>query len=97
VRLDNGGGALAELRRRARVIEIEAVFELERVPRAIIEAHGFTKIRHGATSHRRYRAVIGGSERLVDVTPHNLNSDIPIGTLKAMIRQSGLPQHLFRK
>lgn len=37
VRLDHGGEALAELRRRAKVIEIEAVFELERTPRAIIE------------------------------------------------------------
>lgn len=38
VRLDHGGEALAELRRRAKVIEVEAVFELERSPKAIIEA-----------------------------------------------------------
>ncbi len=37
VRLDHGGGALAELRRRIKVIEIEAVFDLERSPRIIIE------------------------------------------------------------
>jgi predicted RNA binding protein YcfA (HicA-like mRNA interferase family) len=29
---------------------------------AIIEAHGFALHRHGAGSHRRYRAVIGGVE-----------------------------------
>ena len=38
VRLDHGEEALGELRSRAKVIEIEAVFELERTPRTIIEA-----------------------------------------------------------
>lgn len=37
VRLEHGGEALAELRRRVKLVEIEAVFELERTPRAIIE------------------------------------------------------------
>jgi predicted RNA binding protein YcfA (HicA-like mRNA interferase family) len=64
---------------------------------AIIETHGFVLHRQGAGSHRRYRAVIGGAEHLVDVAPHSLNSEIPRGTLKAMIRQSGLPERLFRK
>ena len=38
VRLEYGSEALAELRRRVRVVEIEAVFDIERAPRAIIEA-----------------------------------------------------------
>ncbi|MEO3998223.1 tetraacyldisaccharide 4'-kinase [Mesorhizobium sp. CAU 1732] len=38
VRLDHGTEALAALRRRAKIIEIEAVFELERAPRTIIDA-----------------------------------------------------------
>jgi tetraacyldisaccharide 4'-kinase len=37
VRLDHGGAALAELRRRAKVIEIEAAFEPERAAGTIIE------------------------------------------------------------
>lgn len=36
VRLDHGGEALAELKRRARVIEIEAVFDVASAPRAIV-------------------------------------------------------------
>jgi predicted RNA binding protein YcfA (HicA-like mRNA interferase family) len=63
----------------------------------IIEAHGFIVIRHGATSHRRYRGVIGGEVRFVDWCPHNPNEHIPIGTLNSMIRQSGLSKRLFRK
>ena len=38
VRLDHAGGALAELARRARVIEIEAVFDFASSPRAIVTA-----------------------------------------------------------
>lgn len=38
VRLDHGGKALATLRTRAKVVEIEAMFEVARSPRAIIEA-----------------------------------------------------------
>jgi len=63
----------------------------------IIERYGFVEIRHGATSHRRYRGVIDGEVRFVDWAPHNLNSEIPVGTLQSMIRQSGLPKKLFRK
>lgn len=36
VRLDHGGEAMAELKRRAKVIEIEAVFDIASAPRAII-------------------------------------------------------------
>lgn len=38
VRLDHGGGALAALRDRVKVIEVEAVFEVERTPRMLIES-----------------------------------------------------------
>ncbi|HYS48318.1 MAG TPA: type II toxin-antitoxin system HicA family toxin [Xanthobacteraceae bacterium] len=64
---------------------------------AIIERHGFVLHRHGATSHRRYRGVVHGAVRFVDVAFHNSNDDIAPGTLKSMIRQSGLPKSLFRK
>jgi predicted RNA binding protein YcfA (HicA-like mRNA interferase family) len=63
----------------------------------IIEGCGFTLHRQGATSHRRYRGVIDGRVRFVDLAPHNPNAEIPIGTLNSMIRQSGLPKRLFRK
>ena len=36
VRLDHGGEAMAELKRRAKVIEIEAVFDIASAPRAIV-------------------------------------------------------------
>lgn len=55
------------------------------------------EIRHGASSHRRYRGMVGGEVRFVDWAPHNPNSEIPIGTLQSMIRQAGLPKKLFRK
>jgi predicted RNA binding protein YcfA (HicA-like mRNA interferase family) len=35
--------------------------------------------------------------RFVDVAPHQLGSEIKIGTLQSMIRQSGLPKKLFRR
>jgi predicted RNA binding protein YcfA (HicA-like mRNA interferase family) len=63
----------------------------------IIEANGFIEIRHGATSHRRYRAVVNGEVKFVDWAPHDPNSEIAIGTLQSMIRQSGLAKKLFRK
>jgi predicted RNA binding protein YcfA (HicA-like mRNA interferase family) len=63
----------------------------------IIESNGFVEIRHGATSHRRYRGVVNGEVKFVDWSPHNPNSEIPTGTLQSMIRQSGLSKKLFRK
>lgn len=64
---------------------------------AILEAHGFVLHRHGATSHMRYRGVIGGEVRLVDVAPHRMTAPIKLPTLVSMIRQSGLPKKLFVK
>ena len=62
----------------------------------IIVAHGFSLHRQGATSHRRYRAEIDGVVYFVDVAGHG-NERIKPGTLKSMIRQSGLPSRIFRK
>jgi predicted RNA binding protein YcfA (HicA-like mRNA interferase family) len=64
---------------------------------AIIEKHGFVLHRQGAGSHCRYRAVISGEVRYVDVAAHNLNDEIAQGTLNSMIRQCGLPKDMFRK
>jgi predicted RNA binding protein YcfA (HicA-like mRNA interferase family) len=63
---------------------------------SIIESHGFVLHRSGATSHRRYKGVVDGQVRFVDVAAHNLNDEIRPGTLKSMIRQSGLSEKLFR-
>jgi len=64
---------------------------------AIIESHGFVEIRHGATSHRRFRGIVDGQVRFVDIAGHSAHDDIALGTLNSMIRQSGLPKKLFRK
>jgi predicted RNA binding protein YcfA (HicA-like mRNA interferase family) len=63
---------------------------------AIIEANGFTEIRHGASSHRRYRGVVSGEVRLVTVAYHKINAVILHKTLDSMIRQSGLLKRMFR-
>jgi predicted RNA binding protein YcfA (HicA-like mRNA interferase family) len=63
----------------------------------IIEANGFRLHRQGATSHRQYRGVVARQVHYVDVAPHQLGTEIATGTLKSMIRQSGLSQSLFRK
>lgn len=62
----------------------------------IIFKYGFVFHRQGTGSHVRYRGEIGGSIRYVDVAGHNSHDEIPIGTLKSMIRQSGLSPKLFR-
>lgn len=63
----------------------------------IITAHGFVQLPPKPGSHRAYRATINGEARLVIVSGHSPHDDIRPGTLKAMIRQCGLPEHLFRK
>ena len=62
----------------------------------VLENNGFVLHRQGAGSHRRYRGVVDGEVRLVDVAPHSLNDDVAKGTLGSIIRQSGLPKNLFR-
>jgi len=57
---------------------------------------GFQPDNRKASSHVRYRGTYGGLVRFVDVSGHG-NTDIPTGTLLSMLRQSGLPKHLFRK
>jgi len=63
----------------------------------ILEAHGFVLHRHEGGSHRIYRGEYGGEVRLVVAAYHNINDEIPSGTLQSMIRTSGLPKKLFRK
>lgn len=63
----------------------------------ILLAHDFVLHRHDGTNHRRYRGVVGGVVRMVDMSPHNWKDEIPTGTLQSIIRQSGLSQKLFRK
>jgi len=63
---------------------------------AIIEAHGY-KLDRQDGSHRQYIGVVSGRTRLVTVAFHNISDEIKMGTLKSMIRQSGLPKGNFRK
>ncbi|WP_414713021.1 type II toxin-antitoxin system HicA family toxin [Sphingopyxis sp.] len=60
-------------------------------------AHGFVLHRQGKGSHARYRGLVGGEVRLVDVAAHRWSDEIRPKTLKSMIRQSGLPESLFRR
>jgi predicted RNA binding protein YcfA (HicA-like mRNA interferase family) len=62
----------------------------------IIEAHGFTLDRQDG-SHRQYVGIVGAKRRVVTAAVINPGDEIRTGTLKAMIRQSGLPDKLFRK
>jgi predicted RNA binding protein YcfA (HicA-like mRNA interferase family) len=64
---------------------------------AIIEQHGFKLHRQEATSHRVYRGVVSNTVQIVIVSVHRMADPIPTGTLQAMIRQSGLAKHLFRR
>ena len=56
---------------------------------SILTTHGFEFISKRG-SHTKYRDVNG---RTV-IIPHP-RKDIPVGTLRSMIRQSGLPKELF--
>lgn len=56
---------------------------------AILTAHGFDFVSQRG-SHTKYRDALG---RTV-IIPHP-RKDIPVGTLRSMIRQSGLPKELF--
>ena len=63
----------------------------------ILEEHGFTFDRQGATSHRQYKGVVNGKVMLVTVDYSQLGEDITKRNLASMIRQSGLPKKLFRR
>ena len=62
----------------------------------IIEAHGFVLQPRNRGSHAKYKGVIKGLPQIVIVAAHSPGDDIAPGTLAAMIRQTGLPRHLFR-
>jgi predicted RNA binding protein YcfA (HicA-like mRNA interferase family) len=55
----------------------------------ILTDNGFVLHRHSASSHRRFRGVVDGQVRYVDVAAHSMNDDVKPGTLASIIRQSG--------
>lgn len=62
---------------------------------SILEANGFAIIRQNGTSHRQLRGVVNGEVRMTTLAG-KLSNEIAIGTLQAIIRQSGLPRGVFR-
>lgn len=62
----------------------------------ILEDNNFKLHRHGAGSHRRYRGIVDGQVRYVDIAAHSLSDEVAKGTLGSIIRQSGLSKKLFR-
>jgi predicted RNA binding protein YcfA (HicA-like mRNA interferase family) len=56
---------------------------------AILTVHGFEFVSQRG-SHAKYRDANGNTV----IIPHP-RKDIPVGTLRSMIRQSGLPKELF--
>ena len=63
---------------------------------AILRENGFELDRQKG-SHRTFKGIVKGSTRIVLVSGHNLGADIPKGTLKSIIRQSGLPAEAFTR
>ncbi|MBE7219001.1 MAG: type II toxin-antitoxin system HicA family toxin [Caulobacteraceae bacterium] len=63
----------------------------------ILLENGFIEARHGATSHRRFRAEIKGEVALVTVAYHRLSDEPAPNTLQSIIRQSRLPKSAFRR
>jgi predicted RNA binding protein YcfA (HicA-like mRNA interferase family) len=63
----------------------------------ILEAHGFTQEPTKASSHRKFTATRGGVAYVVIVAYHKLSDEACPGTLKSIIRTSGLPETLFRR
>ena len=57
----------------------------------ILQQHGFTEVRHRG-SHVVMQRRTGAGTTTVPVPDHN---EIKIGTLMAIIRQSGLPRSTF--
>jgi predicted RNA binding protein YcfA (HicA-like mRNA interferase family) len=62
---------------------------------AILEANGFVVIRHHGTSHRQLRGVVNGEVRMTTLAG-KLSDEVAIGTLQAIMRQSGLSKKVFR-
>ncbi|WP_409450320.1 type II toxin-antitoxin system HicA family toxin [Brevundimonas sp.] len=63
----------------------------------ILLRNGFALHRQGSGSHQIYRRELGAKVWLVTVACHRASDDVPIGTLKSIIRDSGLSQKLFRR
>lgn len=61
----------------------------------ILEENGFVIIRQNGTSHRQLRGMVDGQVRMTTLAG-KLSDEIAIGTLQAIMRQSGLPRKLFR-
>jgi predicted RNA binding protein YcfA (HicA-like mRNA interferase family) len=59
--------------------------------------NGFVLHLQSGTSHAIYRREQAAEVRSVVVAANNLKEEIKPGTLQSMIRQSGLPKHLFQK
>ncbi len=63
----------------------------------ILRENGFELIRgRGRGSHRIYRKGDGAETRIVPVSFHGSNADIKPGTLRAIIKRSGIDPSQFR-
>ena len=63
----------------------------------ILRDHGFElNLRRGKGSHRIYEKGRGAERISVSIPFHGSNSDIKPGTLRSIIRQSGLDRNQFR-
>lgn len=60
----------------------------------ILAAHGFVRVRQAGSHIILRRDLPGGDSTTIPVPNHR---EVAIGTLKSIIRLSGLDQNLFRK
>ena len=63
----------------------------------VLLENGFAEVRHGATSHRRFRAEVKGEVALITIAYHRLSDEPTPNTLQSVIRQSRLPKSAFRR
>lgn len=61
----------------------------------ILEDHGFVEVRQ-KSRHHQLEGYVKGKRRMVTAAYSRLGEDIRAKNLASMIRQSGLPKHLFR-
>ena len=59
---------------------------------AVLMENGFAFVRHGKGDHDIYQRHTEDTTVTVPVAMHR---ELAVGTLSSMIRQSGLPRHLF--
>lgn len=62
---------------------------------SILEKNHFTLTRVRG-SHGTYMGIVNGQRRIFTVQQNHLNETVAIGTLKSIIRQSGLAKELFK-